>query len=234
MHVEPPSHAPTNLKELGIHYLMIVVGILTALGLESGIEALHHRRLSHQTIEQVESELQANLADARASLKQNQTALKDLTALTNDVKQLIRDGQAKPAVLEPLLTQRLHIGIAVPGLRRDAWDTAVADQALVHLPRADLRRLSEAYTAQRDAQMSIQASFSAVGSFTRLTDAMVDAQFGRGDPIDLVKALNAYRLTISAVVSVESSLEGQLAESLAGAAHAPAAAASAASPASAH
>ena len=108
MHVEPPSHAPTNLKELGIHYLMIVVGILTALGLESGIEALHHRRLSHQTIEQVESELQANLADARASLKQNQTALKDLTALTNDVKQLIRDGQAKPAVLEPLLTQSAY------------------------------------------------------------------------------------------------------------------------------
>lgn len=65
MHVEPPSHAPSSLKELGIHYLMIVLGILTALGLEAGFETLHHRRLAQHTVEQLETELRANLAEVR-------------------------------------------------------------------------------------------------------------------------------------------------------------------------
>lgn len=229
MHVEPPGHAPTNFKELGVHYLMIVLGILTALGLEAGFEALHHRRLARETIEQVEAELQVNLAEVRATLKQNHAVLEGVTALYGDVKKLTEQAQAKPAALKTILTERLRISVFTPGLRRDAWDTALADQALVHMPHGDLRRLSEAYTAQRDSQQAIQASFSAIGSFTRLTDALVDAEFGRGDPVDLMKALHAYRLTLSVVIGVENELEKQLAQSLG---EAPAA--SAASAASAH
>ncbi|KQV89114.1 MULTISPECIES: hypothetical protein [unclassified Roseateles] len=228
MHVEPPGHAPTNFKELGVHYVMIVLGILTALGLEAGFEALHHRKLARQTIEQVDSELQANLTEVRSTIMQNRTVMEGVNALYGEVKKLAEQGQAKPATLKTLLSERLHISVFTPGLRRDAWDTALADQALVHLPHADLRRLSEAYTAQRDSQQVIQSSFSAIGSFTRLTDALVDAEFGRGDPVDLIKALHAYRLTLNVVIGVEKGLEKQLAQSL-GEAAVPAPAASAAS-----
>ncbi len=229
MHVEPPSHAPTNLKELGVHYLMIVAGILTALGLEAGFEALHHRRLARHTVEQVETELQANLAEVRTSLTQNRAGLDRVQGLYVEVKKLAEHHEAKPGVLKDLLREKLRIGVVTPSLRRDAWDTAVADQALVHLPHDDLRRLSEAYTGQREAQQAIQTSFGAIGSFARLTDAAVDAEFGRGDPIDLLKALQAYRLTLNAVVGVEEDLEKQLAQSLGRSAAEPAAAASAAS-----
>ncbi|WP_457349829.1 hypothetical protein [Roseateles sp. P5_D6] len=228
MHVEPPGHAPTNFKELGVHYVMIVLGILTALGLEAGFEALHHRKLARQTIEQVDSELQANLTEVRSTIMQNRTVMEGVNALYGEVKKLAEQEQAKPATLKTLLSERLHISVFTPGLRRDAWDTALADQALVHLPHADLRRLSEAYTAQRDSQQVIQSSFSAIGSFTRLTDALVDAEFGRGDPVDLIKALHAYRLTLNVVIGVEKGLEKQLAQSL-GEAAVPAPAASAAS-----
>ena len=224
MHVEPPSHAPTNLKELGVHYLMIVLGILTALGLEGGFEALHHRRLARHTVEQVETELQANLTEVRASLAQNRAGLNELMGLYGDVKKLAERGEVKPGVLKELLNAKLRIGIVTPGLRRDAWDTAVADQALVHLPHDELRRLSEAYTGQREAQQAIQTSFGAIGSFSRLTDAMVDAEFGRGDPVDLLKALQSYRLTLVAIVGVEQDLEKQLAGSLGHAGAGPAAA----------
>lgn len=236
MHVEPPTHAPTNLKELGIHYVMIVLGILTALGLEAGFEALHHRKLARTTLEQVEVELKANLAETRSTLKQNGEVMKQLNGLYVDVKQLVHDGQAKPAALKALLDTRLRVSVFTPGLRRDAWDTALADQALMHLPHADLRRLSEAYTAQRDAQQALQSSFNAMGAFVRLTDAAVDAEFGRGDAVDLIKALHAYRITLSAIMGVERGLEQQLAESLNDAAPADAAAsaASAASVAASH
>jgi hypothetical protein len=227
MHVEPPTHAPTNLKELAVHYVMIVLGILTALGLEAGFEALHHRKLARQTIEQVELELRANLAEARTSVKQNQESMTQLGGVLDEVKELVRKGEAKPAVLHTLLTDKLRVSVFTPGLRRDAWDTALADQALIHLPHADLRRLSEAYTAQRDAQQAIQTTFGVLSSFSRLTDATVDAGYGRGDPVDLIKALHAYRLTLNGIIGVERSLEKQLAESL-GEAPAAAGAASAA------
>jgi len=229
MHVEPPTHAPTNFKELAVHYVMIVLGILTALGLEAGFEALHHRKLARQTVQQVEAELRMNLAEARSTVKQNRESVAQLNSVYAEVRQLMEKGQAKPAALHALLTERLRISVFLPGLRRDAWDTALADQALIHLPINDLRRLSEAYTAQRDAQQAIQTTFNAMSSFSRLTDATVDAEFGRGDPVDLIKALHAYRMTLNGVIGVGQGLEKQLAQSLGEAAEAPHPAASAAS-----
>ncbi|HEY8876431.1 MAG TPA: hypothetical protein VIN03_02635 [Roseateles sp.] len=222
MHVEPPTHAPTNLKELAVHYVMIVLGILTALGLEAGFEALHHRKLARQTIEQVEVELKANLAEARETLKRNRESLQQLDGVYAEAKKLMDQGRAKPAALNTLLSEKLRISVSMPGLRRDAWDTALADQALMHLPLPDLRRLSEAYAVQRDAQQSFQMTFGSISSFSRLTDAAVDAEFGRGDPVDLIKALHAYRLALNAVIGVERELEKQLMQSL-GQAAAPAA-----------
>jgi peptidoglycan/xylan/chitin deacetylase (PgdA/CDA1 family) len=229
MHVEPPGHAPTNLKELGIHYLMIVVGILTALGLEAGIETLHHQRLARHTSEQVELELLANHAEARAAIEKNRQSLAHIEALYNDIKAMALSGHVTPDWLREALEQRLRsMGIVVPGMRRDAWETAVADQALVHLPHEQLRRYSEVYTAQRDAQQAIWSSMQAAGPFSRLTDVMVEAELNRADAVETLKALSAYRLALRAVLSTEYSLEGQLAESLHVAALPPPLAASAA------
>lgn len=233
MHVEPPGHAPTNFKELGVHYLMIVLGILTALGLEGGFEMLHHRRLAQHTVEQLELELRANLTEVRSTQVQNKEVRVGVEALYRDVADLARrDGKAAPHELRDLLKQRLRISLFVPALRRDAWDTAVADQALVHMPSDALRRLSEAYTAQQEAQQAIVASINATGSFVRLGDVEVEADFDRADPVEALKALHSYRKTLNALLGVENDLAKQLAESL-GEAASPSAAASAAPAASA-
>lgn len=215
MHVEPPTHAPTNLKELGIHYMMIVLGILTALGLEGGFEALHHRRLANHTIEQVQTELRANLAEVRSGVEKNQKVLTGVDALYEEAAVLARQGdKASPDQLRILLKERLRISLFTPSLRRDAWDTAVADQALVHMPHEALRRLSEAYTAQREAQQVIASTINATGTFSRLSDVAVEADFGRADPVEVLKALHSYRMTLNAVLGVERDLAQQLAESL--------------------
>lgn len=214
MHVEPPGHAPSTLKEFGTHYLMIVLGILTALGLEAAVEGLHHHRQALKTTEHVEVELRANLAEVRSTLGHNRGIQKQVMDLYAELKRLAQQGTVAPETLKQMLGQRLRISVFTPSLRRDAWDTAVAGQALAHLSRDTLRRLSEAYTAQREAQQGITTSFSAGGSMTRLTDVTVDAEFGRANPLDVLKALQGYRLTLSAVVSVETDLEVQLARSL--------------------
>lgn len=214
MHVEPPSHAPSSLKELGIHYLMIVLGILTALGLEAGFETLHHRRLAQHTVEQLETELRANLVEVRSALQKNQASSDELTALFGDIKTLAQQGKVKSGTLYEMLGRRLKISVITPALRRDAWEAAVADQALIHMPRESLRRFSEAYTAQRESQLATQASFNAVGSISRLTDVAVDAEFGRADAVEVLKALHGYRLAVRSVLATQLELAGQLGESL--------------------
>lgn len=214
MHVEPPGHAPSSLKEFGTHYLMIVLGILTALGLEAGVEAWHHHRLAAKTSEQVEVELRANLAEVRSTLAHNRETLKSVMTLYAELKGLAQQGPVAPQAMRKMLGERLRISVFIPGLRRDAWDAAVAGQALGHLKHDTLRRLSEAYTAQRESQQAIQSSFSAGGVLTRLTDVTVDAEFGRADPLDVLKALQSYRSTLAAVVGVELDLGNQLAETL--------------------
>lgn len=230
MHIEPPSRAPTNFKELLVHYVMIVLGILTALGLEAGFEAIHHHRLANETVEQVEAELRANLADVRAALAHNRDMKAAADKMYGEVADLVRNDQARPEALKAMLLQRLRVSVATPGLRRDAWDTAVADQALMHMPHATLRRLAEAYTAQRDTQQVAQASLSIAGSLTRLTDAVVDAEVGRVDPVQLLKALQSYRVTLSATLGAQQDLQRALAQAVDESADGAAAGASAAAP----
>ena len=44
MHIELPKIRLHSLREFATHYLMIVLSILTALGLEAWIERVHHER----------------------------------------------------------------------------------------------------------------------------------------------------------------------------------------------
>jgi hypothetical protein len=52
MHFEVPK--AKKFKEFGGEYVMIVISILTALALEQGLEALHHRHLAHEAADQDE------------------------------------------------------------------------------------------------------------------------------------------------------------------------------------
>ncbi|MDY0743455.1 hypothetical protein SNE35_03020 [Paucibacter sp. R3-3] len=206
MHVEPPGHAPQTLKEFGTHYLMIVLGILTAIGIEQGVETIHHNHLAHQATEHIEEELQANLQQARETLAQNRQRLTELQAIQEAV---IRDVQQKDDSLATFAERlkAVHVGAATPVLRRDAWDAAIASQALSYLDPALVRRFSEGYSAQRDTMQTILTTF-ALGNWPgQIQNVSVDAKLGKVDQPAFLKALAAYQLALSAISSNEHELE---------------------------
>ena len=206
MHVEPPGHAPQTLREFGTHYLMIVLGILTAIGIEQGVEAVHHRHLAHQATEQIEEELQANLASTHDSLAQNLERMQKLKARQDALVQDVEKKDASLATFNQRL-DGLSIGALTPTLRRDAWDAAIASQALSYVDAALVRRYSEGYSAQRDLVQTILNTFTLGDWPGRLQDVKMDARLGKVDQIALLKTLAAYEMSLGAVTGNERELE---------------------------
>ncbi|WP_077033048.1 hypothetical protein [Pelomonas sp. KK5] len=206
MHVEPPGHAPQTLKEFGTHYLMIVLGILTAIGIEQGVEAVHHRHLAEQATGQIEQELRANLEQARITQQQNQQRL-DAVELVEAA--VLQDVEKKDESLETF-RQRIKavkIGTFTPTLRRDAWDAAIASQALSYVDPATVRRFSEGYSAQRDVMQTILATFMLGNWAGQWNDVATNSRLGKVDQPALLRTLTAYRLALSAITGNERELE---------------------------
>ena len=209
MHIEPPGHAPQSLKDFGVHYLMIVIGILTAVGIEQGIEAIHHNELASQAILQIEEELKGNLHSTSSTLAENK---KRLVALRATEEALTKDISQKDVSAETFMTRvrSIAIGAATPSLRRDAWDAAIASQALTYVEPATVRRYSAAYSAERDTTATILATL-AIGNWPgQLQSAVVDAKLGKVDQVGLLKALATYEMALAATAENEWELEEAL------------------------
>lgn len=65
LEVHPPGHAISGMRDFFVHLLTITVGLLIALGLESSVEALHHR---HQRIE-AEATIRRELEENRHKIE---------------------------------------------------------------------------------------------------------------------------------------------------------------------
>jgi hypothetical protein len=46
--IHPPQHAPMTKRDFFVHLFIVVLGILIAIGLEQGVEYLHHRHLASE------------------------------------------------------------------------------------------------------------------------------------------------------------------------------------------
>src|SRR5471032_1999554 len=80
MHFEVPS-LPHSVKEFAAHYVMIVVSILTALGLEALIAHLHHEHSAENAQHAIETELRTNLSELRINDAANMKRLTPLNDL---------------------------------------------------------------------------------------------------------------------------------------------------------
>jgi len=209
MHVEPPAHAPQSLKDFAKHYLMIVLGILTAIGIEQAVESAHHRAQAAHATRDVEEELQSNLREARSVLAAN---TRRLAALESVRESLDQDLQKKDLSIETFRSRiaAIDVGAALPALRRDAWDAAIASQALAYVEAGKVRRYSEGYTAQRDTMTAVMATFTMGNWAAQLLGVGVDAKLGKVDHAALLKALGTYELTLKSVAGNERELEKAL------------------------
>lgn len=191
MHFEVPK--AKKFKEFGGEYVMIVISILTALALEHGVQTWHHRHLAGEAGEKIEVELRENIKDLTSAWEYNEQKRHALEQARNQMLSAIR---AK--VSEAELMQRferewgpvLGMSLKSPSLRREAWEAAVANQAVTWMPRETLERYSTAYGSLRDTSVFTQNSTRSFLDWPHLRDVMSNTQMGVSNPQEIYRAMN--------------------------------------------
>ncbi|MES2160506.1 MAG: hypothetical protein V4476_05075 [Pseudomonadota bacterium] len=204
MHFEVPK--AKTLKEFGGEYLMIVISIATALALEHGVQTLHHRHLAHEAAVKIDAEIQTNVHELDEALNHNNEQLKKLQAASEQLLAGIKD-KVDGQLLIKQLTQQHKLGLSImsPSLRREAWEVAVASQAVSWMPQQQLERYSGIYANMRDVQSISSSGGNNFLNGAGMLNTISDLQMGEGDP----KAI--YRM-LSQMISAYSSTDGNLQE----------------------
>jgi hypothetical protein len=204
MHFEVPK--AKKFKEFGGEYVMIVISILTALALEQAFEYLHHQHLAHEAAEKMNVELRANIEDVAKSLEYNE---KNRLALHQVRKQLLDGIRGKTGDAELMKryeqewADTVRLNMSTPTLRREAWETAVANQAVTWLPRETLKRYAGAYSALRDTTTLTYGGAMRFIDLPRMMDVLSNARMGASNPQEI------YR-TATQIVSVYDNLDNNL------------------------
>jgi hypothetical protein len=188
MHFEVPK--AKKFKEFGGEYVMIVISILTALALEQGLEAVHHRHLAHEAAEKMNIELRRTIKEVTAALEHNE---KKRVALHQMRQQMLTAIQAKTSDAE--LMKRfdqewqpiMRIDLDTPGMRREAWEAAVANQAVTWMPREALENYAYAYGAIRDAGAVTHGALTLL-DMPRMINVVSNVQMGVSNPQEIYRA----------------------------------------------
>ncbi len=204
MHFEVPK--AKTLKEFGGEYLMIVISIATALALEHGVQTLHHRHLAHEAAVKIDAEIQVNVLELDKALNHNNDQLKKMQAAREQLLAGIKD-KADDHILVTQLMQQHKLGLSMmtPSLRREAWEVAVASQAVSWMPQQQLERYSGIYASMRDVHSISNGGSNNFLNGAAMLNTFSDIQMGEGDP----KAV--YR-TLTQMISAYSNTDGNLQE----------------------
>ena len=124
MHIEPPNTKLESFKDFAKHYLMIVLSILTALGLEAWIEHTHHVHAAATASAQIEAEIRQNLMTAehdRTYDLERMHALEKLRdELQSDIQAKLPDATILQRVRTELGPRGLYLDVRTPALRHEA------------------------------------------------------------------------------------------------------------------
>ena len=220
MHFEVPK-LPHSIREFFAHYVMIVVSILTALGLEAAVQHFHHAHAAEAAQQAMEAELRANLEDLRQSNADNLKRLRPLEELAMLLLKDFDDGVPEAQIRQQIVDRAkagVDLGLYYPRLRHEAWDVAVANQSASYLAPDTLRRFSVAYTAQREITLGGLTPFLDMPAFV---DAMTDARIGAADPRAFLHAVRQAATTVRGATQKLAQLEQDLSQALPAEAAAP-------------
>ena len=205
-----------SLREFFREYIMIVVGILTALGIEQIAASRHHAHLAAEAREHIMIELRSNLEDVRNSIAENVNRREALDKLITTLQQDIKDGVKSDRINMKLAEEvaNLSLGYALPANRHEEWDVAVANQSASYMDAADLRRFSAAYAEQREIAELTNAGGSQLVNGPRLIDALTDVEMQRADPVEVLKVFKQMTSTLNSTISNLSQMRKELVSAL--------------------
>jgi hypothetical protein len=213
MHFEIPKLRIHGFRDFAKHYLMIVLSILTALGLEAWIEHAHHTHAAALSSHQIEAELQANLDGVHHSYERNQQRLVSLQQLDDAIAKDIRDGKPDGAINQHIQALKDEFGLSLdwPIFANQAWDVAVANQSATWMDTAALSRYSSAYSKQRDAASWMIQDSTLFLDAPRMATLRTRIDLGREvDPIEFLSVLRQMIITSSETQSHLQQVESQL------------------------
>ncbi len=155
--VHPAHHAASSWKEFFIHIATIVLGLLIAVGLEQGVEWVHHRREVAAVREELRDEREVN-----KKLFQRETAAWrwEAVELENNLT-VLAYLQRHPGTPDEKLPGGLVWFHLSPGHSEAAWDAAKSSSVTSLMPREEvagyegtyfeLKRISDDETLTWDA-----------------------------------------------------------------------------------
>ena len=188
MHAEVPKSS--TWKEFSSEYLMIVISILTALALEHAVQTLHHRHLAHEAAERMDAELRANIKEVDMVLAHNEARYDALDKMRTELLDGMRNKASDADLMARLRSDwrgAVNLSLKSPTLHREAWETAVANQAVTWMPREQLERYATIYGALRDQDALTKNGMISFLDGPRMRDVMSDVEMGVATPRDVYR-----------------------------------------------
>lgn len=214
MHLELPDIRLQSLKDFLKHYLMIVLSILTALGLEAWIEHAHHEHAARIASAQVEAEIRANLDEVHASLAKDARQAEVLgsirDAVLKDFRTRVPDAAIARHIQSLVAAESFNLNLSWPTLRQEAWDVAVANQSASWIDDERIRRYSAAYASQRELATTLGANLALVMNGPRMMDAMTDLSAGDIQPREFLHVISQMAAMLNQAQNNLRSLEEHL------------------------
>jgi hypothetical protein len=218
MHLELPKTRLSNFKDFAKHYLMIVLSILTALGLEAWIEHVHHQQAAAFAKTQIENELRASLDDLQNSKQVDQARVATLQALDDEISKDIRDKVPNDVINQRIQSRhgQFQLSLRWASFNTQAWDVAIANQSATWIDPVALRRYSQAYTEARAASDWMVHDATIPLNAPQLEALQTNIKLGIAvDPIQYVSVLNQMlditKETVSHLEQVQVPLQKALA-----------------------
>ena len=138
--VHAPDHEISGPRDFFLHLFTITVGLLIALGLEAGVEAIHHRNQRKEAETLIRREISNNLALLRKDAPQAQAELRQMTTVLQGLE---ARAQSQPATFN----EKDFIFHEAP-IQDAAWRTANSTGAVTYMDYAEVERFSDAYKEQ--------------------------------------------------------------------------------------
>jgi len=138
--VHAPEHGINGARDFFLHLFTITIGLLIALGLEAGVEAIHHRHQREEAETLVRREIQNNLNKLQDGAPQ---AIAELHQMSRVLQTLEARAQSQPGALN----EKDFVFHEAP-IQDAAWRTAASTGALTLMNYAEVERFSDAYKEQ--------------------------------------------------------------------------------------
>jgi hypothetical protein len=138
--VHAPEHGIHGLRDFMLHLFTISVGLLIALGLESSVEAMHHRHQRKEAEVLVRQEIQDNLNKLQGGAS---GALLERDNMIRVMRTLEDISQGKQGKLH-----EEDFAFSESPIQDAAWRTASSTGVLAYMDYGEVEKFSDAYKEQ--------------------------------------------------------------------------------------